>query len=74
MGPQRIATELGRRGLLRSKSAVYRCLRRAGLVEPAGRRRRRRDWKRWERGRPNELWQMDTVGGSCSPTAPGRRR
>ena len=28
-----------------------------------GRRRRRRDWKRWERGRPNELWQMDVVGG-----------
>jgi hypothetical protein len=22
-----------------------------------------REWKRWERGRPNELWQMDTVGG-----------
>ena len=22
-----------------------------------------RDWKRWERGRPNELWQIDTVGG-----------
>ena len=73
-GPQRIATELGRRGLLRSKSAVYRCLRRAGLVEPDGRRRRRRDWKRWERGRPNELWQMDTVGGFGSPTAPGPRR
>ena len=42
---------------------MYRCLRRAGLVEPDARRRRRREWKRWERGRPNELWQMDTVGG-----------
>ena len=62
-GPQRIAVELGRRGVSTSKSAVYRCLRRAGLVEPDGRRRRKRDWKRWERGRPNELWQMDTVGG-----------
>src|SRR5215218_7657391 len=46
-----------------TESSVYRCLRRAGLIEPDGRRRRRRDWKRWERGRPNELWQMDTVGG-----------
>jgi transposase InsO family protein len=62
-GPQRIATELGRRDISTSKSSVYRCLRRTGLVEPDGRRRRRRDWKRWERGRPNELWQMDTVGG-----------
>jgi transposase InsO family protein len=32
-------------------------------MEPDGRRRRKREWKRWERGRPNELWQMDTVGG-----------
>ena len=62
-GPQRIATELGRRGITTSKSGVYRSLLRAGLVEPDGRRRRRRDWKRWERGRPNELWQLDVVGG-----------
>jgi transposase InsO family protein len=62
-GPKRIAVELGRRGIVTSKSSVYRCLLRAGLVEPDGRRRRRRDWKRWERGRPNELWQMDVVGG-----------
>ena len=62
-GPQRIAVELGRRGIVTSRSGVYRCLVRAGLVEPDGRRRRRRDWKRWERGRPNELWQLDVVGG-----------
>jgi hypothetical protein len=46
-----------------TESSVYRCLRRTGPVEPDGRRRRKREWKRWERGRPNELWQMDTVGG-----------
>jgi transposase len=62
-GPRRIVIELARRGVTTSKSAVYRCLRRTGSVEPDGRRRRRREWKRWERGRPNELWQMDVVGG-----------
>jgi transposase InsO family protein len=64
-GPRRIAFELNRRspGVRVTESAVYRCLRRVGLVEPDGRRRRRREWKRWEHGRPNELWQMDVVGG-----------
>jgi transposase InsO family protein len=55
--------ELARKGVATSKSAVYRCLLRAGLIEPDSRRRRRREWKRWERGVPNELWQMDVVGG-----------
>src|SRR5436190_186342 len=32
------------------------------LIEPA-RQRRRKDWVRWERHRPMELWQMDVVGG-----------
>ena len=64
-GPRRIAVEVSRsgEGLAVTESSVYRCLRRAGLVELDGRRRRKREWKRWERGRPNELWQMDTVGG-----------
>jgi transposase InsO family protein len=64
-GPRRIAYEIIKRspGLDVSESAVYRCLRRAGLIEPDTRRRRRKDWKRWERGEPNELWQMDVVGG-----------
>lgn len=62
-GPRRIAFEVGRRGLVTSESGVYRCLVRAGLIEADQRRRRKRQWKRWERGRPNELWQMDLVGG-----------
>ena len=64
-GPRRIAVVINRRLGVGSvtESSVYRCLRRAGLIEPDGRRRRRREWKRWERGEPNELWQMDTVGG-----------
>ena len=64
-GPRRIVVELARRRVapLPSESAVYRALRRAELIEPGARRRRRESWKRWERGAPMELWQMDVVGG-----------
>jgi transposase InsO family protein len=61
-GPRQISHELGRRGLVVSVSATYRALRRAGLIEPDGRRRRADHWRRWERGAPMELWQMDVVG------------
>jgi hypothetical protein len=33
------------------------------MVDPAARDRRSRKWKRWERGAPMDLWQMDIVGG-----------
>ena len=62
-GPRRIVHELSKAGLVTSESGVYRALRRAGLVEPGRRRREQREWKRWERARPNELWQLDVVGG-----------
>jgi transposase InsO family protein len=67
-GARRIRHELVRRGLvvarvMPSESAVYRCLVRAGLIEPARRRRRSERFKRWERAAPMELWQMDVVGG-----------
>jgi transposase InsO family protein len=60
-----LARELGKRGVdpAPSESAVYRALLRAGVVEGRPRRRRREQWKRWERAAPNELWQMDVVGG-----------
>ena len=48
---------------LPGRSSVYRCLVRHGLIEPEARRRKRADYKRWERARPMELWQMDVVGG-----------
>jgi len=38
-------------------------LRRAGMIEPGARRRRKDTWKRWERAAAMELWQMDVVGG-----------
>ena len=64
-GARRLVRELGKRGVdpLPSESAVYRALLRAGVVAGRPRRRRREDWKRWERSAPNELWQLDVVGG-----------
>jgi transposase InsO family protein len=63
-GPTRLAYVLARRGVVPapSRSAVYRALLRQRLIEPA-RQRRRKDWVRWERHRPMELWQLDVVGG-----------
>jgi hypothetical protein len=46
-----------------SEWAAYRALVRAGMIDPSLRDRRSRKWKRWERGAPMELWQMDVVGG-----------
>lgn len=64
-GPRRLVFELARRQVapVPSESAVYRALLRAGVIDPHVRDRRSRKWKRWERGAPMELWQMDVVGG-----------
>jgi len=72
-GPRRLAFELAKRGVepAPSESAIYRALVRLNLIDPAGRRRRDRKFKRWERGTPMELWQMDVVGGFV--LADGRR-
>lgn len=66
-GPRRLVFELAKRrvGPVPSESAVYRALVRAGMIDPALRDRRSRKWKRWERGAPMELWQMDVVGVSA---------
>jgi Integrase core domain/AAA domain, putative AbiEii toxin, Type IV TA system len=62
--PSRIVWELGRVGVvpLPGRSSVYRALVRHGLVAARKRRRRRPDYRRWERGRSMELWQMDVMG------------
>lgn len=64
-GPRTIGHRLARDGVmpLPGRSSIYRCLVRHGLIDPQGRRKRRSDYKRWERARANELWQMDIVGG-----------
>jgi len=64
-GARRIALELARKRVeaAPSESAVYRCLVRAAVIDPISRQRRRETWKRWERGAPMELWQLDLVHG-----------
>jgi transposase InsO family protein len=64
-GPMSIRHQLGREHVvpLPSVSGIYRALRRHGLLESPDRRKRLPTYKRWERGRPMELWQMDVVGG-----------
>ncbi len=63
-GPSRIRWELERAGVdpLPGRSSVCRALIRHGLIDPKRRKRRREDYRRWERGRAMELRQMDVVG------------
>jgi transposase InsO family protein len=63
-GPRTILTKL-RRELEHppSRSSIYRCLVRHRLISPTPRRRRPQDYRRWERSRPMELWQIDVMGG-----------
>jgi transposase InsO family protein len=63
-GPSRIVWQLERDGVVPvpGRSSVYRALVRHGLVEGKKRKRRREDYRRWERGAAMELWQMDVMG------------
>jgi transposase InsO family protein len=63
-GPRRIRVELDRAGVdpVPARSTVYRILVRNNLVDPQRRRRRREDYRRGERTRSMELWQMDVMG------------
>ena len=64
-GPRSLVLQLAKKQVrpLPSESAVYRCLVRAGVVEQVRRHPRRENWKRWERARPMELWQVDVLHG-----------
>lgn len=64
-GPATLRHQLEREGVspLPSISGIYRSLLRHALIEPKSKRKKLPAYKRWERGRPMELWQMDVVGG-----------
>jgi transposase InsO family protein len=63
-GQRRIHHELAKvRDDVPSESAIYRTLARNGLLIPGARRRKKTDYRRWERAQPMELWQMDVMGG-----------
>ena len=63
-GPRRLLFELGKAGISPepSRSTIYRVLVRHGLVPARKRKRRRQDYKRWQRDAPMELWQLDVTG------------
>ncbi|MBL7627680.1 IS481 family transposase [Frankia sp. CN6] len=73
-GPRRLLFELEKAGVtpLPSRMTVYRILVRHGLVDPKARRRRREDYKRWQRDAPMQLWQLDIVGGVLVAGADGQ--
>jgi transposase len=64
-GQRRLAHELIRIGVdpPPGLTSIYRALVRNGLIQPRPRRRAKRDYRRWERARPMELWQLDVMGG-----------
>jgi transposase InsO family protein len=64
-GADRIGYQLAKEEVLPvpGRTSIYRALVRNGLVEARPKRRKRSDYRRWERSRPMELWQMDVVGG-----------
>ncbi|MBV9093492.1 MAG: IS481 family transposase [Streptosporangiaceae bacterium] len=63
-GPRRLLYELGKARVNRlpSRSTIYRVLVRHGLVPARKRKRRRQDYKRWQREEPMQLWQLDVTG------------
>ena len=74
-GPRRLVHELRRVGVVPvpSRSTVYRVLVRHSLVGAIPRKRRRQDYRRWERSGPMQLWQLDVMGSVLikDSSAPG---
>jgi transposase InsO family protein len=64
-GPRRILHQLTKQGVdpLPGRSSIYRCLKRHNLVELRRRKKRRDEFRRFERDRPMQLWQLDVMSG-----------
>jgi len=64
-GPRTIGFWLAKEGVdpVPGRSSIYRCLVRHRMITPEARKRSKGDYRRWERSRSMELWQMDIVGG-----------
>ena len=67
-GPRTIRYHLEREGVspVPSRSGIYRAVLRHNLVDQKARRKGWKDYRRWERARAMELWQMDIMGGGAS--------
>ena len=64
-GPRTLVHHLERMGIepVPARATVYRVLIRNHLIEPRRRRKRKADFRRFERSKPMELWQADIMGG-----------
>ena len=61
--PDGAAEDVGRRETIPATATINRILIKLGLVQPRKRKRPKDSYKRWERPRPMQLWQLDIVGG-----------
>jgi transposase InsO family protein len=68
-GARKLQILLARQGVEMTRSTIHRTLLRRGLVQ--GRAGGRRDWQRFQREQPNQLWQMDFKGPKNWPRAVG---
>jgi transposase InsO family protein len=71
-GPFSIAERLAAEGVspVPSRATIARILTRRGQVRPQPRKRPRSSYRRFEAGRPNEMWQSDWTGWQLSGDRP----
>jgi transposase InsO family protein len=74
-GPLSIADRLTAEGVspLPASATIARILARRGQVRPQPRKRPRSSYRRFEAGRPNEMWQSDWTEWQLSEGVTGRR-